>query len=141
MNERSLRSFADLLSITAQTIHNAGFADGLTPAQWSALRYFSQANESACTLNDFAVHHGTTKGTASRTISRLVEKGCLRRQVSADDSRVRIISVTAQGRTRLENDPLGDIVPLLKHMEHAQIVEMTKMCTILVKTYRQLDRE
>ena len=84
-----------------------GGEDGLTPAQWTALRYFARANSLSRTPSAFSEFHATTRGTASQTVKALIAMGLLERHASATDGRSVRIDVTEAGRARLVMDPLG----------------------------------
>jgi DNA-binding MarR family transcriptional regulator len=81
------------------------FSDGLTPAQWTALRYFSRANRFSRTVSAFAEFHGTTRGTASQTVKSLVAQGYLEKIRCQQDGRSSRLELTDQGRTTLTDDP------------------------------------
>ncbi len=83
----------------------AAAAGGLTPAQWTALRYFSRANRFSRTVSAFAVFHATTRGTASQTVKGLVEKGYLERTPSPSDGRSSRFDVTPKAVGILTDDP------------------------------------
>ncbi len=106
-----------MLIISSAQIYAMSHAAGLTAAQWSALRYFAFANASAANLASFAKHHGTTKGTASRTISRLVEKGVLVRTQDGVDKRRRIVQVTTKGKKLLAKDPVRTLADMIKESD------------------------
>ena len=78
----------------------------LTPAQWSALRFFARANQGSRTPSAFASFQATTRGTASQTIKTLEARGLLSRRRAEDDGRSVRFDLTAAGRARLAGDPL-----------------------------------
>ena len=80
-------------------------AGGLTPAQWTALRYFSRANRFSRTVSAFAEFHATTRGTASQTVKGLVEEGYLERTPSPSDGRSSRLELTPKGAGILTDDP------------------------------------
>jgi len=83
----------------------ASAAGGFTPAQWTALRYFSRANRFSRTVSAFAEFHATTRGTASQTIKGLVEEGYLERTPSPLDGRSSRLDMTPKAVGILTNDP------------------------------------
>ena len=93
---------------------------GLTPAQWTALRYFSRANRFSRTVSAFADFHLTTKGTASQTVKSLVGRGFLTRTQSDRDGRSVIMDLTSAGRAFLARDPLEALVGALARLPHQQ---------------------
>lgn len=84
----------------------AGGGDDLTPAQWTALRFFARANRFSRTPSAFASYHATTRGTASQTVRSLVEAGYLERRRSRTDGRSVDIAPTDAGDAALARDPL-----------------------------------
>ena len=99
------RVVADLIAQLGRIAHGEGFVDGLTPAQWSALRYFSRANRFSRTVSAFAEFHATTRGTASQTVKSLVNQGYLTRTRSERDGRSARLDMTPKGKAALADDP------------------------------------
>jgi len=83
----------------------ASAAGGLTPAQWTALRYFSRANRFSRTVSAFAEFQATTRGTASQTVKGLVEEGYLERTPSPSDGRSTRLDMTPKAVGVLAHDP------------------------------------
>jgi DNA-binding MarR family transcriptional regulator len=100
---------ADQLVHIARLVHGAAPDASLTPAQWTALRYFASANRFSRTPSAFSQFHATTRGTASQTVKSLIAMGLLERHVNAADARSTLIEVTQAGRDKLANDPLSDL--------------------------------
>jgi DNA-binding MarR family transcriptional regulator len=86
-----------------------GLVEGLTAAQWSALRYFDQANRFSRTPSAFAAFHATTRGTASQTIKSLEAQGYLTRMRSENDRRSVRLVLTDKAKGILANDPLESL--------------------------------
>lgn len=106
MEDNTVRSTAEVLSYVSHKIYLSGFANGLKPAQWVALRYFSAINPTASTVTDFARQIGCTKGTASRTVNHLIRRGLLRKRDNPADKRSHFLEITDQGQANLERDPI-----------------------------------
>lgn len=106
----SERAVAELIAHLGRIAHGDGFVAGLTPAQWSALRYFAWANRFSRTPSAFAEFHGTTRGTASQTIKSLVAQGYLVRTRSEADGRGARLDLTDEARAILANDPFEALV-------------------------------
>ena len=87
MDRKSPQMLAQMLLHLGRLAHGDVKVAGLTPAQWTVLRYFSSANRFSRTASAFASFHGTTRGTASQTIKSLVAKGDLERIRSKRDGR------------------------------------------------------
>lgn len=108
---------AHLLGHIGRRAGGATTEAGLTPVQWSALRYFSRANRFSCTPSAFAHFQATTRGTASATINALVRAGHLVRRRSTADARSVSLEPSESGYRLLDQDPL--------HAMELGIAEMT----------------
>ena len=108
--EMSARSVAELVIQLGRIAHGCGYVEGLTPAQWSALRYLSRANRFSRTVSAFAEFHATTRGTASQTVKGLVARGYLSRTRSRHDGRSARLEVTDDARAILARDPCEALV-------------------------------
>ena len=104
------RAIAELVFHLGRIATGEGLVEGLTAAQWAALRYFAQANRFSQTPSAFAAFHGTTRGTASQTIKSIETLGYLTRMRSEDDRRSVRLVLTEKARDILVNDPLGSLV-------------------------------
>jgi DNA-binding MarR family transcriptional regulator len=110
---RSEEEGAELLAQLGYALVGAGYPRGLTPAQWAALRFLSHANRFSRTVSAFAEFHATTRGTASQTVQRLVDRGFVRKNPSLVDGRSIRLDLTKKGRETLGVDPLNDLVAAL----------------------------
>lgn len=102
----ALSPVAELLLHLARRLEQRGYAEGLTPAQWSLLRYVGGANITACTVTAFAAFHSVQQGSASQTVATLVKKRLLAFEPSEQDRRVKLMRLTAEGDALLTLDPL-----------------------------------
>jgi DNA-binding MarR family transcriptional regulator len=108
----STRAAEQLLHL-ARMVHGARADNSLTPAQWTALRYFARANRFSRSPSAFSEFHATTRGTASQTVRSLVALGLLERHASETDGRGARIEVTPAGLARLSDDPLEALCRLI----------------------------
>jgi DNA-binding MarR family transcriptional regulator len=108
--EMNGRANAELVFHLGRIASGEGLAEGLTAAQWAALRYFAQANRFSQTPSAFAAFHATTRGTASQTIKSLETQGYLTRMRSEDDRRSVRLVLTEKARGILANDPFESLV-------------------------------
>jgi DNA-binding MarR family transcriptional regulator len=104
------RAIAELVFHLGRIASGEGVVEGLTAAQWAALRYFAQANRFSRTPSAFAAFHATTRGTASQTIKSLETQGYLTRMRSKDDRRSVRLVLTEKARGILANDPFESLV-------------------------------
>lgn len=100
---------ATLLRI-AGLAQSKGYAEGLKPSQWTALRYFASASTAQRTVSAFAAHQGSTRGAASQMVEILVGKGLLARSPSPEDRRVVRLEPTRAAEQLLARDPLAFLV-------------------------------
>ena len=95
-----------LLDHVSRLVYGIGFADGLFPAQWVALRYFHDSPEPARTLTALARFQRIHLAPVSRTVSTLVDKGLLARRPHPGFKRGWLFDLTDEGRALLDHDPL-----------------------------------
>lgn len=104
----------------ARMVHGTAPDASLTPAQWTALRYFSSANRFSRTPSAFSHFHATTRGTASQTVKSLIALGLLERHANQADGRSALIEVTPAGHCKLVQDPLADLNHCIAALPDAQ---------------------
>jgi len=107
---------AALLEQVSRLIHSTGYAEGLYPAQWTALRFFSEAPASARTTAGLARFQGMSLGPVARTVRTLVDKGLLARAANPLSRRADLIAVTATGQVLLQKDPRMMIAQAIEAM-------------------------
>src|SRR5688500_16602055 len=95
--EQSARAIAELIEQLSRSLLKDSSAHRLNSAQWTALRYLGNANESARQIGAFAKFHYTTPSSASQTISSLVNKGMAVKTATTDGRRW-TIDLTNKGR-------------------------------------------
>ena len=104
------RVIAELVLHLGRIACGDGVVEGLTPTQWTALRYFSRANRFSRTPSAFAAFHGTTRGTASQTIKNLETQGYLTRLRLEADGRSARLDLTDKAKAILVNDIFESVV-------------------------------
>ncbi|MFT5487626.1 MAG: DNA-binding MarR family transcriptional regulator [Paracoccaceae bacterium] len=104
------RILAELIGHLWRIGSGDGIVCGLTSAQWTALRYFAQANRFSRTVSSFAEFHATTRGTASQLIKGLVSQGYLTRTRSETDGRSVWLDIADKARAVLRHDPFKSLV-------------------------------
>ena len=104
------RVLAELIVHLGRVTSGDGLVGGLTPAQWSVLRYVARANRFSRTPSAFAAFHGITRGTASQAIKSLVALGYITQTRSETDGRSVRLDLTDKARAVLADDPLEALV-------------------------------
>jgi DNA-binding MarR family transcriptional regulator len=102
-------TFPQILHQWAEVFMRRSFRDfkrfmdesGLSASQVSTLMKLYHCQ--ACAVSEIGEHLGVTNPAASQLIERLVQQGLLQRSEDPQDRRARQISLTAQGRTLIEN--------------------------------------
>lgn len=110
---------AELLIQIGRLAYAESGAEGLTPTQWMALRYFARANRFSRTVSAFADYHATTRGTVSQTVKTLTERGYLSRRRSPTDGRSVRFDLTEKGREAISADPLARLTGLIDDLSPA----------------------
>lgn len=117
---------AELLVHLARLVHSAAADVSLTPAQWTALRYFASANRLSRTPSAFSEFNATTRGTASQTVKSLIALGLLEKRAHESDGRSFLIELTDSGRAKLADDPLDDLIVCIKDLSPARRAAFTE---------------
>ncbi len=115
---------AALIERASRLIHSIGYAEGLYPAQWTALRFFTEAPPSARTTAGLARFQGMSLGPVARTVRTLVEKGLLARAANPSSRRADLIAVTSSGQVLLKCDPRAAVAAAVEKMplEHREVL-------------------
>lgn len=114
------RFVAEMIAHLVRLSDGVNQDNGLTSAQWAALRYFGHATAPSRTLSAFADYHVTTRGTASQTVKSLVGKGLLKRTRSQTDRRSSRIDLTAKGRALCKMDPFDGFVQTIEALTQSR---------------------
>ena len=103
-------ALAELLELAGRSMHSIGYAEGLYPAQWTALRYLAKAPDGMRTASELARFQGLANGPVSRTVRTLIQKGLVRKSASQPAGRAEHLEVTEEGAAFLDRDPALAIV-------------------------------
>lgn len=120
----TVSALIELLELAGRSMHSIGYADGLYPAQWTALRYFSKASDGTRTASALARFQGFANGPVSRTVRTLISKGLLRKAESQPAGRAEHLEITENARSLLEHDParvIADTIAQLSEEEKAAL--------------------
>lgn len=107
------------LELVASKYAASAYRDGLRPAQWQTLRFFATAASDERNVTGFAAWRGTTNGSTSILVSKLVERGYLSRGDSYTNRNVDL-HVTEKARRALRNDPFEDLKAVTEQMSSTQ---------------------
>ena len=100
---------SELIDRVGRITRGLQFVNGLSPAQWEALRFIARANRYSNTPTALAKFLGSTKGTISQTLISLEKKGYLQRLRDTRDRRGVRLELTPAGWRLLDQDPLLEI--------------------------------
>jgi len=117
-------SLTELLELASRSMHSLGYAQGLYPAQWTALRYFAKAEDGKRTASELARFQGMATGPVSRTVRTLIGKKLIAKAKSQPTGRAEHLEVTRSGHSLLERDPIKgvtDAVDMLSPSERAAL--------------------
>jgi len=119
-DEISPAGVSALFEQASRLIHGLGFAEGLTPAQWVALRYFAEAPPFSRTMASLARYQGLTLAPVTRTVRTLIDKGYVERHPNPRSKRADLVIVTASGKQLLESDPRARLVEIVSQVPPAE---------------------
>jgi DNA-binding MarR family transcriptional regulator len=130
--DRSARAIAELIEQLSRTIASRAVTGGMNPVHWTALRYISQANESARQVGAFAKFHLTTPSSASQTMTALENKGLVTKK-AGPDGRQRILELTPKGRRLLNKDPIQALAASIQTLSDDQMFLMAEVMENLTR--------
>lgn len=130
----SATALADLLELTSRLLHSRGYAKGLFPAQWVALRYFARAQINLRTASELARFQGLANGPVSRTVRTLVQKGLLQKAEEQPKGRAELLELTPSGEALLASDPVNAVSAALTALEPAEQVALARGLETVLRT-------
>lgn len=122
-------AISQVLDQIHRIVHSDGFAGGLYPAQWCALRFVKQAGAAGSSVTAFARYHQSQKASASQTMEALVRKGLIAKRRDPYDGRAVLLTVTEAGSTLLTRDPLlalSDAIAAMPPARQWQVAEVAE---------------
>ena len=125
-------AIAGMFEQASRLVHGARFAGGLTPAQWTALKYFAEAPPFQKTMASLARFQGLTLAPITRTVRTLMDKGLVDRHPNPRSKRADLIIVNKAGRQMLGQNPRAQIAEVVAKVpvEHREVF-VRSMHTIL----------
>ena len=140
MKNNQTNHVLNLLERLARVINNDASMSELKPAQWEALRFFSQTNRFSSNPSALTAYMGVTKGTVSQTINALERKGLLKKNKVRGDRRAVNIVLTKRGLDMLGQDPLQELALSLQDMTSEKLgVLSSSLEEVLVNAIKQRD--
>ncbi|CAK0769467.1 hypothetical protein CCP2SC5_480008 [Azospirillaceae bacterium] len=136
----SSAGIAALIEQTSRLVHSSGYAEGLYPAQWTALRFFADAPPSGKTTAALARFQGMSLGPVARTVRTLVDKELLARSPNPANKRADIISVTPSGMALLQRDPRSVMSEALGRLPDDQQVALATALEVLLVSLLEKNR-
>jgi DNA-binding MarR family transcriptional regulator len=127
----SLRALVRALRISTRAVEKE---IGISGAQLFVLQQLEDAP--ARSVNELADRTSTHQSSVSTVVSRLVERGMVKREASADDARRMEISITDRGRALLGSAPRTAqlrMVDALRHMTPEQVRALGESLETLVR--------
>lgn len=105
-------------------------AQGVTVAEWALMRQMFQAGRVSPSL--LAEQLGMTRGTISKLVDRLLEKGLVKKTPDRKDRRAQRVSLTARGRrlvpilAQLADENDAEMFGHLTEQTRADLIELLK---------------
>ncbi len=131
-------ALAELLELTARMLHSRGYAEGLFPAQWVALRYFQKARPDLCTASELARFQGLANGPVSRTVRTLVQKGLLRKAPVQPKGRAELLQLSEAGQALMAQDPS---LPLQEALDSIEARDRESFARSLEAILRRMSKD
>ena len=122
-----ISELTSLLERASRIIHLLSFAETLYPAQWTALRYFSQVEPYFRTTASLARFQGMSLGPVSRTVRTLVDKGFLTRVSNPVSRKADLLELTDSGRDMMQYDPRSIIIRSISKLDLDQLILANKV--------------
>lgn len=130
---RLVRRLVGTLQSSARAVEQR---TGVTNAQLFLLRALEERRQ--LSLGELAELAGTQQSTASLVVKRLVRSGLVRRQLSPEDGRRVLLSLTPRGRTKLRHAPVPATARLLEALEGLTAPELRALTRGLEALEREL---
>ena len=132
-NSLSASALAERLALLGRSLHSIGYAEGLYPAQWAALRYFAAAADDARTASCLARFQGLANGPVSRTVRTLLQKKLLCKCSKQPVGRAEYLEVSEQGKALLQSDPVRRIAASLEDLDQPDRLMLDEIVATVLK--------
>lgn len=115
----------------------ANMKDGLTPIQWAALVTTAQRPGLDQSTLSRQIYIDTS--TLAGVLDRLEARGLIQRRPSADDRRLRLLYVTPEGESLLENATISVLETQERLMEPLSASERGLLMDLMLKLVHRLE--
>ena len=129
LSDQVFHTLLSLLRCSRKYAHLMMDKSGLTPREFSVLRYLLEQN--SATVGQIQAFLQISPSTTSTLISKLEDKGYLTRIRSVDDHRVVIVSLTPTGCDLANNTPIGGLPLVRRELGHLSIQRLQEMESVL----------
>lgn len=130
----SASALAERLELAGRSLHSIGYAEGLYPAQWTALRYFAKSPEGARTASSLARFQGLANGPVSRTVRTLIQKELVRKADNQPAGRAEHLEVAEKGYALLQKDPIRGIVEMIERLSDRERMALASALETVIGT-------
>jgi DNA-binding MarR family transcriptional regulator len=130
----SVSTLIELLELAGRSMHSIGYSEGLYPAQWTALRYFSKAPDGTRTASALARFQGFANGPVSRTVRTLIGKCLLRKSDKQPVGRAEHLEITEDARAILARDPASGIAEAIEELSDAERAALERALKAVIKS-------
>lgn len=127
-------ALTELMELASRAMHSLGYAEGLYPAQWTALRYFSRAADGMRTASELARFQGLATGPVSRTVRTLLVKQLIRKSDHQPVGRAEHLEVTPAGSAYLARDPMHNVATAFESLGDAEREALAAALETVIRT-------
>jgi DNA-binding MarR family transcriptional regulator len=127
-------ALSELMELASRSMHSLGYAEGLYPAQWTALRYFARAADGLRTASELARFQGLATGPVSRTVRTLIAKGLIRKSERQPAGRAEHLEVTEGGLELLARDPLRNVTAAFDQLDAPEKEALAAALETVIRT-------
>lgn len=128
---------ATLLERMIRDIYGDKGSSAVQPLQWSILRYLRKTSADRNELRWIARYLGLTRAPVARALKTLESRGYVEQAISPADNRTKTVSLTAEGREKLNEDPIkviADRILSLPKAEKLQFIRSIRTISLNLKS-------
>ena len=128
---------ATLLERMIRDIYGDKGSSAVQPLQWSILRYLRKTSADRNELRWIARYLGLTRAPVARALKTLESRGYVEQAISPADNRTKTVSLTVEGREKLNEDPIkviADRILSLPKAEKLQFIRSIRTISLNLKS-------